>query len=110
MDVAVDAGMIISPERVRSQFEGAAVFGTSIALMGKITATNGVVDQTNFDSYPVARMPEAPREVHVHLVNSSAPPAGVGEPGVPPIPPAICNALFAANGKRVRDLPINPVA
>lgn len=109
IDVAVDVGMAISPDRVRSQFEGGAVFGASIALMGEITATNGVIDQTNFDTYPVARMSEAPRQVNVHIVNSKEPPAGVGEPGVPPVPPAICNAIFAANGKRIRDLPINPV-
>ncbi len=110
VDVAVDAGTIVSPDRVKAQFEGAAVFGASIALMGKITATKGVIDQSNFDSYPVARITEAPFKTHVHLVPSSDPPAGVGEPGVPPIAPAICNAIAAANGKRIRDLPINPVA
>jgi isoquinoline 1-oxidoreductase beta subunit len=104
--VAVDAGQIINPDRVRSQFEGAAVFGASIALMGEITAAAGAIKQSNFHDYPVARMNEAPIETHVHIVPSSAPPAGVGEPGVPPIPPAICNAIFAATGKRIRDLPI----
>ena len=80
---------IINPERVRAQFEGAAVFGTSIALMSEMTAAAGRVQQTNFNSYPVARITEAPYETHVHLVDSDAPPAGVGEPGVPPIAPAL---------------------
>lgn len=106
VDIAVDAGKIISPDRVKSQFEGAAVFGTSLALMSEITATGGVVQQSNFHDYPVARMNEAPTMTYVHLVQSDEPPAGVGEPGVPPMAPAICNALFAATGKRIRDLPI----
>jgi len=97
---------VIHPDRVRSQLEGASVFGTSIALMGEITAANGRVQQSNFDTYPVARMNTSPVETHVHIVPSSAPPAGVGEPGVPPMSPAICNAIFAATGKRIRDLPI----
>ena len=106
VDIAVDAGRIINPDRVRSQFEGAAVFGTSIALMGEITAAGGRIQQSNFDRYPVARMNQAPFETHVHIVTNDAAPAGVGEPGVPPIAPAICNAVFAATGKRIRELPI----
>ncbi len=74
--------------------------------MGEITAANGVIQQSNFHDYPVARIHEAPLETYVHLVPSEEPPAGVGEPGVPPISPAICNAVFAATGKRIRDLPI----
>jgi isoquinoline 1-oxidoreductase beta subunit len=105
VDFAVDAGTTIHPDRVKSQFEGAAVFGTSVA-MGEITAKDGRIQQRNFHDYPVARMPEAPRETHVHVVASKEPPAGVGEPGVPPIAPAICNAIFAATGKRVRELPL----
>ncbi|HKH99385.1 MAG TPA: molybdopterin cofactor-binding domain-containing protein [Candidatus Sulfotelmatobacter sp.] len=103
---AVDAGIVANPEMVRQQFEGAAVFGTSIARTGEITATDGAVDQSNFNDYPVARMDEAPYQVDVHLVESTAAPAGVGEPGVPPVVPAICNAVFAATGKRVRELPL----
>lgn len=103
---ALDAGIIANPEMVRQQFEGAAVFGTSIARTGEITATKGVVDQSNFTDYPVARMNDAPYQVDVHIVESSAPPAGVGEPGVPPFVPAFCNAIFAATGKRVRELPL----
>jgi isoquinoline 1-oxidoreductase beta subunit len=106
VDVALDTGKVIHPDRVRAQIEGASVFGTSIALMGEITAANGRVAQGNFNNYPVARLNEAPMETHVHIVPSSAPPAGVGEPGVPTMSPAICNAIFAATGKRIRDLPI----
>ncbi|BDC51655.1 aldehyde dehydrogenase [Bryobacterales bacterium F-183] len=106
VDIAADCGQIIHPDRVKAQFEGAAVFGTSIAMLGEITAKDGRVVQRNFNDYPVARMPEAPKEVHVHIVPSKEPHAGVGEPGVPPIAPAICNAIFAATGKRVRDLPV----
>jgi len=103
---AVDAGIVANPEMVRQQFEGAAVFGTSIARTGEITATNGAVDQSNFYDYQVARMNDAPRQVDIHIVESTAPPAGVGEPGVPPFVPALCNAVFAATGKRVRELPL----
>jgi len=102
----VDAGIVANPEMVRSQFEGAAVFGTSIARTGEITATNGVIDQSNFHNYPVARMNDAPVQVDVQIVESTAAPAGVGEPGVPPFVPALCNAIFAATGKRVRELPL----
>ena len=104
---ALDAGTIVSPDNVRNQFEGAAVFGASLALYGEITATNGVIDQSNFHDYPIARMNQAPRHTHVHIVESKAPPAGVGEPGVPPFAPALCNAVFAATGRRVRELPLS---
>jgi isoquinoline 1-oxidoreductase beta subunit len=107
VDVAVDAGMVVSPDRVRAQFEGAAVFGASLALMGEITATAGKIDQSNFHNYPVARMNEAPMETRVYIVESDAPPAGVGEPGVPPFAPALCNAIFSATGKRIRELPLS---
>jgi isoquinoline 1-oxidoreductase subunit beta len=103
---AVDAGIVANPEMVRSQFEGAAVFGTSIARTGEITATNGVIDQSNFFDYQVARMNDAPVHVDVQIVESTAAPAGVGEPGVPPFVPALCNAIYAATGKRVRELPL----
>ena len=106
MDIAVDAGTIINPDRVKSQFEGAGVFGTSIALMSGITAKNGAIEQSNFHDYQVARMNEAPMQVNVHIIKSTAPPAGVGEPGVPPVIPAITNAIFAATGKRIRELPV----
>ncbi len=97
---------MINPDRVKAQFEGAAVFGTSLALMGEITAADGRIQQNNFNGYPVARMTEAPRQTNVYIVPSEAAPAGVGEPGVPPIAPALCNAIFAATGTRLRELPI----
>jgi isoquinoline 1-oxidoreductase subunit beta len=103
---ALDAGIVVNPEMVRQQFEGAAVFGTSIARTGEITATGGAIDQSNFNDYPVARMNDSPRQVDIHIVESTAPPAGVGEPGVPPFVPALCNAVYAATGKRVRELPL----
>jgi len=102
----VDAGIVANPDMVRSQFEGAAVFGTSLTRTGEITATNGVIDQSNFNDYPVARMNDAPAHIDVHIVESSAAPAGVGEPGVPPMAPAICNAIYAATGQRIRELPL----
>ena len=104
---AVDAGTVVSPDNIRNQFEGAAVFGTSLALFGEITATNGVINQSNFHNYQIARMNRAPRQIAVHVVESDAPPAGVGEPGVPPVAPALYNAVFAATGKRVRELPLS---
>ncbi len=107
VDTALDAGTIVNRDTVRNQFEGAAVFGTSLALYGEITATGGVVDQSNFNDYQVCRIGEAPAEINVHIVESYAPPAGVGEPGVPPFAPALSNAVFAATGKRVRELPLS---
>jgi isoquinoline 1-oxidoreductase beta subunit len=105
VDVALDAGVVVNPEATRAQFEGAAVFGTSVARTGEITATKGAIDQSNFQDYPVARINEVPAQTNVYIVDSDAPPAGVGEPGVPPFIAALCNAIFAATGKRVRDLP-----
>jgi len=106
VDVALDAGLVVNPEATRAQFEGAAVFGTSVARTGEITATKGAIDQSNFQDYPVARINEVPTQTNVYIVDSDAPPAGVGEPGVPPFIAALSNAIFAATGKRVRDLPI----
>jgi isoquinoline 1-oxidoreductase beta subunit len=105
--MVVDAGRIINPDRVIAQFEGAAVFGTGIAMMGEITVADGRIQQTNFNNYLVPRMNEAPVETRVHLIGMDEnPPTGVGEPGVPPMAPAICNAIFAATGKRIRELPV----
>jgi isoquinoline 1-oxidoreductase subunit beta len=106
-DTALDAGTVVNPEMVKQQFEGAAVMGTSLALYGEITATNGVIDQSNFNDFQMARMNNAPRETNVYIVPSDAPPAGVGEPGLPPFAPALCNAIFAATGKRIRELPLS---
>jgi isoquinoline 1-oxidoreductase beta subunit len=102
-----DCGKIVHPERVRGQFEGAAVFGASLALMGEITASDGRVDQSNFHDYPVTRINQAPVRTHVQIIESNAAPAGVGEPGVPPFAPALCNAIFVATGKRIRELPLS---
>jgi isoquinoline 1-oxidoreductase beta subunit len=107
VDTVLDAGLVVNPEATRAQFEGAAVFGASVVRSGEITAKNGVITQSNFQDYPVARISEAPQQTNVHIVESDAPPAGVGEPGVPPFIAAFCNAIFAATGKRVRDLPIS---
>jgi isoquinoline 1-oxidoreductase beta subunit len=102
---AVDVGKVLNPDRVRSQMEGAAIFSISLAYYGDITAKNGIIEQSNFHDYPVARMDVVPA-IHTHLVSSSAPPTGIGEPGVPPFAPALCNAIFAATGKRYRRLPL----
>jgi isoquinoline 1-oxidoreductase beta subunit len=107
VDTALDAGTVVNPDMVRNQFEGAAVMGTSVAFYGAITATNGAIDQANFDTYPMARMNTAPREIRVHIVENDAPPGGVGEPGLPAFAPAVCNAIFAATGKRIRELPLS---
>ena len=107
VDMAVDCGPVINPDRVKAQFEGAAVFGASVALMGEITAADGRVEQSNFNNYPVARINEAPYRTNIYLVgDNDALPTGVGEPGVPPMAPAIYNAVFAATGKRFRELPL----
>lgn len=104
--MSVDCGIAVNPERIKSQMEGAAVFGISLAFYGEVTAKDGVIEQGNFDDYPIARISEVP-PTEVDIVMSDAPPGGVGEPGVPPIAPAICNAIFAATGKRYRELPLN---
>ncbi|MFT5401043.1 MAG: isoquinoline 1-oxidoreductase beta subunit [Gammaproteobacteria bacterium] len=104
--IVIDAGTVINPDRVHSQLEGAGIFGMSLALHGELTTKNGAVVEGNFDTYPMTRMSEAPAEIHSHIMESDAPPGGVGEPGVPPIAPAIVNAYFAASGKRVRELPL----
>jgi len=102
---AIDCGPVVNPDSVRAQMEGAIVFGLSAALYGEITFKNGRVQQHNFNDYPVLRMHEMP-EVEVHVVDSADQMGGVGEPGVPPVAPALANAIFAATGKRVRRLPI----
>jgi isoquinoline 1-oxidoreductase beta subunit len=106
VDTALDAGTVVNPTIVKQQFEGAAVMGTSVAYYGAITATNGVIDQSNFDTFQVARINAAPRETNIYIVDSDAPPAGVGEPGLPPVAPAIYNAIFAATGTRYREMPL----
>ncbi|MBX3219071.1 MAG: xanthine dehydrogenase family protein molybdopterin-binding subunit [Labilithrix sp.] len=104
--IVADAGLVVNMERVRSQFEGAVVFGLSHALYGEITMKAGATEQSNFRDFRLLRLPEAPRRIHVEVLRSDAPPAGVGEPGVPPVAPALTNAIFALTGTRVRELPI----
>jgi len=102
---AVDCGRAINPDIVKAQMEGGIIFGLTAALKTEITLENGRVQQHNFHDYPMLRMFESP-EVEVHIVPSEANPTGVGEPGVPPVAPALTNAIFAATGKRIRRLPI----
>jgi len=102
---AVDCGRIVNPDTVKAQMESGITFGLSAALYGAITLKDGRVEQGNFHDYPVVRMDAMPA-VEVHIVNSDQAPGGVGEPGVPPIAPAVANALFAACGARVRSLPM----
>ena len=104
---AVDCGRIVNPDTVKAQMESGIIFGLSAALYGAITLKNGRVEQGNFDSYPLVRMTESPK-IEVHIIASNEEPGGVGEPGVPPIAPAVANALFALNGARVRTLPMTP--
>jgi isoquinoline 1-oxidoreductase beta subunit len=108
VDTAIDAGFIVNPERVRSQIEGAAVMGLSIAKYTQITFKNGRVQQNNFHDYKVLRIGEGAMDVRTHIVpaNIDVPSSGVGEPGVPPFAPAFVNAIFAATGKRIRNLPL----
>ena len=108
VDTAIDCGFAANPERIRSQIEGAAVMGLSLARYGEISFKNGRVEQGNFNDFPVARIDESPPITHVHIVPAGidVPSSGVGEPGVPPFAPALCNAIFAATGKRIRRLPI----
>jgi len=106
---AVDCGQVVNPDMVAAQVEGGIVFGLSAALKGEITVDHGRVQQSNFDNYPVLRINEMP-QVEVHIVPSTAPPGGMGEPPVPAIAPAVTNAIFAATGKRVRRLPIRNLA
>lgn len=102
---AVDCGVVVNPDVVKAQMEGSIGFALSAALMGEITLKNGEVQQSNYHDYPVLRINEMPK-VEVHMVQSGEKPTGVGEPGVPPLAPALANALFNATGKRIRKLPI----
>ena len=103
---AVDCGMTVNPQTIERQIEGAIVYGLSAALYGRIGFKDGRVEQGNFNDYPVLRMNEMPK-VEVHIVQSSEKPGGIGEPGTPPIAPAVANAIFAATGKRLRHLPFD---
>ena len=102
---AVDCGLVINPDTVRAQMEGGIIFGLTAALKTEITLKDGRVEQSNFHDYQMLRIFESP-EIEVHIVPSGENPTGVGEPGVPPVAPALANAIFAATGKRIRRLPI----
>jgi isoquinoline 1-oxidoreductase beta subunit len=103
---AVDCGMTVNPAIISRQIEGAIVYGLTAALYGKITHKDGVVEQGNFHNYPMLRMPDMPK-VEVHILPSTEAPGGIGEPGTPPVAPAVVNAIYAATGKRLRSLPID---
>jgi isoquinoline 1-oxidoreductase beta subunit len=107
IDQVVDAGIIVNPDRVRAQFEGAATMAVGLARTGEITATNGRINQSNYNNFQVARMTDAPLQTNVHFIDSDALPTGVGEPGVPPVLAALTSAIFAATGKRVREFPLS---
>jgi isoquinoline 1-oxidoreductase beta subunit len=104
---SVDCGRVINPDTVKAQIEGGIVFGLTAALKTEITLENGRVQQSNFHNYPILRMFESP-EIEVHIIESTEKPTGVGEPGVPPVAPAVANAILALTGKPIRRLPIKP--
>ena len=108
VDTAIDCGFVANPERIRSQTEGAAVMGLALAKYGEITLKNGRVQQSNFGDFPVVRHDESPPVTNTYIVENGieVPSSGLGEPVLPPFAPALCNAIFAATGKRIRRLPI----
>jgi isoquinoline 1-oxidoreductase beta subunit len=108
VDTAIDCGTFVNPERIESQVQGAAVMGLALAKYGEVTFKNGRVVQSNFDDFPLVRIDEAPLVTNVYIVppGPDTPPSGVGEPGLPPFAPALCNAIFMATGKRIRHLPL----
>jgi len=107
---AVDCGIAVTPDVVKAQMQSGIGYGLSAALYGKITLTDGQVDQSNFHQYRVLRLNEMPRVVEVYIVPSDKPPSGVGEPGTPPIAPAVANAVRSATGIRLRSLPFDLAA
>jgi isoquinoline 1-oxidoreductase beta subunit len=102
---AVDCGMAVNPDGLKAQIEGGIIFGLSAALHEAITIENGAVMQANFPDFEVVRLAEAPK-IEVYVQESDAPLGGAGEPGVPPVAPAVTNAIFAATGQRIRHLPV----
>ncbi len=104
---AVDCGSIVNPDTVRAQVQGAVIFGISAALFGRITLKDGRVEQSNFHTYRVLRMNEAPA-IEVYLIKNTEAPGGMGEPGTSAIVPAVTNAIFAVTRKRLRKLPVDP--
>jgi isoquinoline 1-oxidoreductase subunit beta len=104
---AVDCGMVVNPDTVKAQIEGGIIFGITAALYGQVTLKNGRVEQSNFNNYQMLRINEAP-VVEVHIIKSTEAPGGMGEPGTAAVFPAVTNAIFAATGKRIRKLPVDP--
>ena len=102
---AIDCGVVVNPDTVAAQLEGAVAFAASAVLHGGVTVAGGAIVESNFDDAPLLRFDEMP-EVEVHIIENAALPTGVGEAGVPPVAPAIANAVFAATGRRLRDLPL----
>jgi isoquinoline 1-oxidoreductase subunit beta len=102
----MDCGTVVNPNTVQAQLQSGIMFGTTAALYGEITLKGGRVEQTNFDTYQILRINEAPM-VDVHLVTSTEPPGGMGETGTSAVVPAIANAIFAATGKRLRKMPVD---
>jgi isoquinoline 1-oxidoreductase beta subunit len=105
VDCAVDCGPVVNPDTIESQMQGAVAMGLTLAKYGRITLRDGAVEQNDFHDYPILRMTEMP-PVSVKIIQADALPTGIGEPGVPPTMPAVANAIFAATGRRVRDLPL----
>jgi isoquinoline 1-oxidoreductase beta subunit len=109
VDIAFDCGGVVNPDRVRAQLEGSVVQGINLATVGEISFKDGRVEQANFDTYELTRIDAAPQQIHTHLINTTGfdkPLGGAGEPGLPPVAPALTNAIYAATGTRIRALPI----
>ena len=106
---AVDCDIVVNPDTVQAQIQSGIIFGLTAALYGEITLKDGRVEQSNFDTYRALRINEAPA-IEVHIVKSSEPPGGMGEAGTSAVAPAVANAIFAATGKRLRKMPVDPAA
>jgi isoquinoline 1-oxidoreductase beta subunit len=104
--ISMDPGTIVNHERVHAQLQGSVVMGISNAMYGGVTMKGGATEQSNYRDARIARIGDVPRRIHVDIVSSTEPPSGVGEPGVPPVGPAIANAIFALTGKRIREIPL----
>jgi isoquinoline 1-oxidoreductase beta subunit len=102
---AIDCGLAVNLDRVSAQIEGGINYGLSMALLGEITVKNGAVEQTNFDNYPVLRIHQTPKKINIRVVQNDFDPTGVGEPPTPVVAPALANAIVAAGGPRIREMP-----
>jgi len=106
---AIDCGLAVNPDGINAQIESGVNYALSAALFGEISFKNGVVQQSNFNNYRILRLNESPAVIETHIVESTEQMGGVGEPGFPPLAPAVANALFAATGKRVRQMPFGEI-